>query len=934
MKLKSRKQTRLWVIKLTFYIICCPICRFLAWSGRSASINIQDKAISLEVLDGLPGIVPFGVDNGALKHISRTIEAWMQVDNLENQLPYYRLKATPGDTEAVHAIQSGNFALAFSETSLLPVIADPTPVFGLDTSHARAHRFHDQGLDTLLSASQVLEGRTLCAFFGANLAIEPGEVQTLTSIYGYTRSLPLIESWVEKLQSPGFIGQKLTEARELAVDLTQPIQTESASPYFDGYCRQTFLDNLIRGGYPLILGGKNVTHVFSRKHGDIERDYNDFLVPPEYYSQGNGNYRDVNQNRRSDVFFVPQAGEFNIRLFMSLIQADGYNPLVIKGLTFSFPAEKISEISPFVGNAEKLTALLQRRFTPGELLDVILAEEISTPAEAVFEKVFSLAQANIQAEHGEGYWVDHWTYNLDLIDAYLAIYPDRKKALLFESEPLAFYDNAAVVQPRRKRYVLYQGKPRQLNALVKDLDKAALLDSRPADPHWARTDHGQGQIFHLPLISKLALLAVIKFATLDPGGMGIQMEAGRPGWYDALNGLPGLFGSSMPETCELLRLVKFLIGTLDEVQEAILLPEEAKALTDAISQTLAGELNPMARWAELTDALEAYRDSTRMGFGGGCVSLQLSSLLISMRERLLAGIAEAQSYGKGLLPTYFVYDVQDYALTGTEDGHGHPHISVKAFEPFALPAFLEGPVRLLKISDSEDAVEIARAIRQSKLFDRKLGMIKLNAPLTEQSHEIGRARSFTPGWLENESIWTHMAFKYLLELLRAGLYEEFIDLLISHLPPFMDPATYGRSPLENSSFVVSSAHPDATLHGNGFVARLSGATAEFLSMWTQMTAGAQPFQLENGQLVLALKPILPGWLFTEEGTFSFCFLGCCDVTLHNPIRQNTFNEGCIISRIELHANTETISIKDAIVRSPYAERVRSGEYDSIDVYFT
>ncbi len=26
------------------------------------------------------------------------------------------------------------------------------------------------------------------------------------------------------------------------------------------------------------------------------------------------------------------------------------------------------------------------------------------------------------------------------------------------------------------------------------------------------------------------------------------MEAGRPGWYDALNGLPGLFGSSMPET--------------------------------------------------------------------------------------------------------------------------------------------------------------------------------------------------------------------------------------------------------------------------------------------------------------------------------------------------------------------------------------------------
>jgi hypothetical protein len=41
--------------------------------------------------------------------------------------------------------------------------------------------------------------------------------------------------------------------------------------------------------------------------------------------------------------------------------------------------------------------------------------------------------------------------------------------------------------------------------------------------------------------------------------MGIEMEAGRPGWYDALNGLPGLFGSSMPETYELLRLVNFLL---------------------------------------------------------------------------------------------------------------------------------------------------------------------------------------------------------------------------------------------------------------------------------------------------------------------------------------------------------------------------------------
>ncbi|MFD2882322.1 hypothetical protein ACFTAO_51225 [Paenibacillus rhizoplanae] len=60
------------------------------------------------------------------------------------------------------------------------------------------------------------------------------------------------------------------------------------------------------GGYPFIFdnGAEGfVVHLYSRKHGDMERDYNFFSLAPEYYSQGNGNFRDMNQNRRNDVFF-------------------------------------------------------------------------------------------------------------------------------------------------------------------------------------------------------------------------------------------------------------------------------------------------------------------------------------------------------------------------------------------------------------------------------------------------------------------------------------------------------------------------------------------------------------------------------------------------------------------------------------------------------
>lgn len=910
-----------------------PNMPFSGLVRRVSLNNLLDSPLELEILEGLPVIVPYGVDNNALKHVARTIEAWMLVDNLDNNLPYYHLKATPGDTAAVQAIEDGNFALAFREGALLPAFADPQVVFGRDTGQSRAHLFHEQGLQAVLAATQITEGRSLCAFFGAEVDLEPGERTTLTSLYGYSPTLASIQSHVAGMTAPHFLENKLMEARQLTEALTDAIRTESASGAFDGYCRQTFLDNVLRGGYPMVLGKKHIIHVFGRKHGDIERDYNNFVFPPEYYSQGNGNYRDVNQNWRNDVFFVPQAGEFNLRVFMSLIQSDGYNPLVLNGLTFTLPAEKHAEVLAQTGHDRRLANLLERFFSPGELLAALMDAPATLPAETLFEVVLLQAESHLNAEHGEGYWVDHWTYNLDLIESYLAIFPDRKAQVLFDSHPLPFFDSATIVQPHAKRFVLYHGKPHQLNALAEDPEKAHLIESRSSDPYWVRAGHGHGEIFRLPLISKLALLALIKYATLDPSGMGVQMEAGRPGWYDALNGLPGLFGSSMPETCELLRLVNFLVDALDAYPRSITLPVEVEGLLEVIAGAPGRGTDSFADWLRRTDALEVYRASTRLGFDGATLSLDLKSTLQAMRAGLEEGLDRAHTLGGALLPTYFIHEVTEYELADTSDGSGNPYIQVKGFSPVPLPPFLEGPTRQMKISDRQAAGAIARAVKHSALFDEKLGMVKVNAPLHDQSFEIGRARAFTPGWLENESVWLHMSFKYILQLLEAGLYDEYYDAMQAHLPAFMDPVVYGRSSLENSSFIVSSAHPDDTLHGAGFVARLSGSTAEFLSMWCLMTAGKQPFRLEDGELVLAFKPVLPGWLFKEDGTFIFRFVGMCTVTIHHPDRKDTWQAGVEIRRIELHSDAETVSITGGVIGAPYAERVRTGEFTSIDLFY-
>jgi hypothetical protein len=213
-------------------------------------------------------------------------------------------------------------------------------------------------------------------------------------------------------------------------------------------------------------------------------------------------------------------------------------------------------------------------------------------------------------------------------------------------------------------------------------------------------------------------------------------------------------------------------------------------------------------------------------------------------------------------------------------------------------------------------------------------MYKVCESLQNESEEIGRCRVFTPGWLENESIWLHMEYKYLLELLRAGLHSEFHEDLRNVLVAFQPPKRYGRSILENSSFLVSSAYPDSALHGAGFVARLSGATAEFLHIWLGITAGLSPFSInKQGELELKFSPVLTRPFFTSRGSFEFRFIGRTTVRYLNPKRRDTFGVGAAKPvRIRLMpAGAGPVEISGGVIPAPYALQVRDGRVPAIEI---
>ena len=153
-----------------------------------------------------------------------------------------------------------------------------------------------------------------------------GASVTVTSIYGHSDDLEaFLTKHSPKVRVAGYIDKQITRTRQLVNEITFKVKTSTASPLFNAYIEQSYFDNSLRGGFPVVFEGGKVYHTYNRVHGDIERDYNWFNLDPTYYSQGPGNFRDVNQNRRSDVLINPMVGDFDIRMFLSYIGKTTYD---------------------------------------------------------------------------------------------------------------------------------------------------------------------------------------------------------------------------------------------------------------------------------------------------------------------------------------------------------------------------------------------------------------------------------------------------------------------------------------------------------------------------------------------------------------------------------------------------------------------------------
>jgi hypothetical protein len=576
-----------------------------------------------------------------------------------------------------------------------------------------------------------------------------------------------------------------------------------------------------------------------------------------------------------------------------------------------------------------------------------------------------------------------------LIEAYLAIFPDGEEALMYDKE-LRYFFSTATVKPRSQKYVLtltYDGQGhhvQQLDSTFFDEEKVAeQLSFRNQntgligiEANWQRTN--EGQPFMSAPIAKLFLLGAIKFAMRDSYGMGIEYEGGRPGWLDSMNGLPGMVGSGMPETYELKLLLQYVKKVVDTYGRGVVIPVEL----DTMITTVMGALKKLKNsgfkepkelsldvplelfeyWDVVAAARESYRNDVQYYFSGDTVAYsasKVSDIVSRWLDEIELGIARSFQFattgygddGKSGIPAcFFAYEVTKWELNDGHNPVGLPTVNARAMRVKNFPLFLEGPVRYMKTiqEDPDRMKDVYDRVLQSGLRDTTLNMYFLSASLKGQTYDMGRQIAFAPGWLENQSIWMHMSYKYYLQLIRGKLYDQFFgEMKGGGVLPFMDPVVYGRSLMECSSFIASSAFPDPSNVGEGFLARLSGSTAEFLDMWKLMFIGEKPYFLNHrDEVEMQLTPVLPSWLFEDPDSdnaptfdkdgnhvISFKLFGTIPVTYHNPGGATLYGNPPK-SYIVTMSKGKTVSVDGPTIPTKTALAIRRVKgVESIDAYF-
>ena len=729
--------------------------RRFGWIRRVEVVN-ESEGASIEILDGLLGLMPADADRSMQTELSTLLDAYRMAEMApEGGLGLFRLSSIPIDqprpNESLRATTV--FCIGLEGSTLLSAaqitgfertgqVTHEPLVRGGRSAYLRRSAFQ---LETgarkhwLMAADVEQDGAAVVALMEALRDTSAVEKAISDDQARCREALTYLVASADGLQRTGspeedarhyantlfnimrggvlLNGGRFDAGRFAShVATVAPAVAAAERELLDGLEGETDRDALLAaiGGRAsedlLRLAREYLPLTFGRRHGDPSRPWNNFTIPgrdpsgarPLHYE---GNWRDIFQNWEALTFSFPGFADACVSRFLNASTADGYNPYRIDMEGVDWEVDDPNDPWAFIGywGDHQVVYLLRlvemvERFTPGGL------------GKRLKET---------------GYVFVDVPYRIDDFDGILA---DPHSTVRF------------------------------------DEDLAAKIDRRVAEKgNEGRLLHGpDGGLVTATLAEKLLTPLLVKLTNLVPGG-GIWMNTQRPEWNDANNAIAGL-GLSVVTTAYLhsaleawTRIFSSEPGALEMTAPVAELIEELRGILSATPP--GNDLDPAGR-LELTQRLgragERHRAAIYSGRGAEPTRSVASPSIVELLEaaRRWTGATLASNVrADGLYHSYNLMQRSDGGI---------------AIRRLAL--MLEGQVAVLAagLLDSERAIALLKALRASDLY-REDERSYLLYPDRDLGSFLGR------GVIGAEAVATSQAMQTLLACGGGGVLVQAVD---------------------------------------------------------------------------------------------------------------------------------------------------------------
>ncbi len=675
---------------------------------RSELRNSGSEATSVEILDGLENILPWGVEEFFQNHFSCLGDAYK--DNALDKvtgLATYAFSSIPGDspepaealratvcwstrpaeaTRLLSSLQLDGFRHGDEVEAESRVCGRRGAYFVQETVELAS----DAQCDWLLVADldfgpcEIAELRRILTS-GADL-----ESQVLEDIDQDTRRLTALVARADGLQNTGdrlgsahhFANVLFNVMRGGVFESAYSIPVADLENFVRAFNRETWarhegllkrlgdeveLDQLLEEvrsvGDPMFLRlvSEYLPISFSRRHGDPSRPWNQFSINVKNRDGSKildyqGNWRDIFQNWEALCLSFPEYLEGVISKFVNTTTADGYNPYRVTKDGYDWEIPNPDEPWAHFGywGDHQLIYLLKflewsRRFHPGAL------------AQMLDERRFVYAEVPYD------------------IKPYQDLLEDPRDSVTYSAE-------------RAERIAV--------RVAAVGFDGRYLTDGSP-------------ELCRANLTEKLLVPLLAKLGNFVPGA-GFWMNTQRPEWNDANNALAG-YGASMVTLYYARRYAAFCLDLFSDVDgEKVSLNEEVARWLDRTFRVLTENRSMLEAGVEdgrrksfldgVGRVAEAYRASLYTeGLSGRSDTVPVDGLMAFLR----------------LVLEYFDRTIE---LNRRDDGLYHAYnvldISNEAISVERLDAMLEGQVAVLSSGalSAAESLSVLGALRQSDMY--------------------------------------------------------------------------------------------------------------------------------------------------------------------------------------------------------------------------